>query len=853
MSVQVFSVRRANSLGGVALVALLAAGATASAQDQPAQQQPAQTQPQQNQPAQAPQQPSAPATPSAPPAQPAPAPQAQQPPAPAVPGRTPLPEITVTAPKAKPATRQAARRPLPTRTTAPTTAVSTAPPLTPSEQLTQQSNSFDAARNNLYTTIGTAPTTMTQQNIQNLPGGTNQPVEKVLLQFPGVSQDSAVNGDLHVRNEHANVQIRINGIMMPDGVTGFSSFLDPSWIGSISLVTGALPAEFGLRTTGLLDITTRTDLFNNSGTVGVYGGSRSTITPYFEYGGTIGANCPTTSTGAPKSENCVGGTQYFVTGRYLNTHEGIENPLPTLNAIHDFSQQAKGFAYVSTFLDPWTRMTMMMGTSTTSYQIPNTPGVPINGSVTPAPFDSLSLNERQDEDTQFGVLAVQRSANGFDGQLSYFTRYDNVHFMPDPTGDLLLNGIASDVSRQAYTNGVQGDASYVLNSAHTLRTGFTVSAEKTWVDNTSIVEPCTACNGTDSGPPMAISDNNYKTGYLAGIYAQDEWKLTNNLTMNYGARFDQMWQYVNANQLSPRVSFVYKPWTDTAFHIGYARYFTPPVQVEAAPANIALFNNTTGAVSGQNDPVQPERSNVFDAGIDQHIPLGCSTSLQRDCAYVDVGIDGYYKMSRDLIDNGQFGQALVLQAFNYLHGMTEGVELKARYHNGGLDAYLNVAVSQEKATTPVSNQFLFDNTTPQPDLGGLTELQYLNSHWIFTDHNQFVTGSAGLSYQFCGRALTPGELWWNSICGTTLTGDMFYGSGLRTGDANISTERPYEQFNVGIKRDFWMPDNKPVTLRFDVVNVGDEIYQIRNGTGIGVFASQFGPRRGYYFGVSKKL
>jgi outer membrane receptor protein involved in Fe transport len=50
-----------------------------------------------------------------------------------------------------------------------------------------------------------------------------------------------------------------------------------------------------------------------------------------------------------------------------------------------------------------------------------------------------------------------------------------------------------------------------------------------------------------------------------------------------------------------------------------------------------------------------------------------------------------------------------------------------------------------------------------------------------------------------------------------------------------------------------MPDNKPVTLRFDVVNIADEIYQIRDGTGIGVFASQFGPRRGYYFGISKKL
>jgi hypothetical protein len=866
-------------LGGAALLALLVLGETAGAQDQPSQNQSSQNRPSQNQSTAppAPQQPAAPVAASpAPQAQPTPS--AQTPPQPSAQGQqapqperagsnASLPQITVTAPHARPAARQVVRRTAPA--TPPPAAPATVPEVSFVERLTQKSNSFDQARSNLYTTIGTTSATLSHENIQNLPQGTNQAAEKVLLQYPGVTQDSATNGSIHIRNEHGNVQIRINGIQMPDGVTGFSSFLDPSWIGSLALVTGALPAEFGLRTTGLLDITTRGDLFNDSGSVGVYGGSRSTITPTFEYGGTFGANCPSGTTAptvskAASTQNCYGGVQYFFFGRYLQTQRGIENPLPTLNAIHDFSQQEKGFGYMSTFIDPWTRLTLMLGTSTAAYQIPNVihapPAANIATAFGVANFNSANLNEHQDEDTQFGVLALQRSVNGFDGQISYFTRYDNLHFIPDPTGDLFLNGVASDISRQAYTNGVQADGSYKLDPAHTIRAGFTVSAEKTWVDNASWVE-LLGGGGCSAGapscgvePPFQVTDANAKLGWLAGLYAQDEWKITNNLTMNYGARFDQMWQFVDANQLSPRVSFTYKPFENTTFHIGYARYFTPPIQVEAVPANVALFANTTGTPPGSGrNPVLPERSQVFDAGFDQHIALGCSTALKRDCAYLDVGIDGYYKMARDLIDNGQFGQALVLQAFNYLHGMTEGVELSAKYHNGGLDAYLNVAVSQEKTTTPVSNQYLFDNTTPLADLGGLTELQYLNTHWVFTDHNQFVTGSAGLSYQFCGRALTPGERWWNTLCGTKLTGDMLYGSGLRAGDANISSERPYEQFNVGIARDFWMPDNKPLTLRFDVVNVADEIYQIRNGTGIGVFASQFGPRRGYYFGISKKL
>ena len=741
-------------------------------------------------------------------------------------------------------TVQAARKPAP-RVVARRTAPPSARPAAAVNAATIKNDSFDQARSNLYTTIGTTSDTISHDTIEALPQGSNAPVEKVLLQAPGVSQDSAASGSIHIRNDHANAQFRINGVMLPDGVTGFGSVLDTELIGTIALVTGALPAEFGMRTTGLVDITTRKDIFNNSGSVSFYGGGRGTIEPSFEYGGTFGNNCPATTASkgspAPSTPNCFPGVQYFFTGSYLQTTEGIENPQPTLNATHDFSQQEKGFAYMSTFVDPYTRLSLMAGTATNDFQIPNVPNAPLFPGMT-GTFDSSKLNENQYEDTQFGVLALQRSVNGFDGQLSYFTRYNNLHFTPDPVGDLLLNGIASDISRQSYTNGVQGDASYLINPAHTLRAGFTVSGEQTVVDNTSLVEPCGAtCAATPPtfGPPEAISDDVAKLGWLAGVYAQDEWKITNQLTMNAGLRFDQMWQYVDANQLSPRVSFTYKPFENTTFHAGYARYFTPPVLVEAAPANIALFNGTSGApASGGTSPVLPERSHYFDAGADQIIPLGCYSALARDCATLDLGIDAYYKIAKDLLDNGTFGQALVLNAFNYAKGINEGVEFSAKYKAGNFQAYGNLSVGQEKATQVVSNQYLFNNVALLPDLGGMTELQYINTHWIYTDHNQFVTGSAGLSYK------------WN---GTTFSTDMIYGSGLRTGDANIGSESPFAQFNTGLSHKFATPDGKPVTVRFDVVNIFDTIYQIRSGTGIGVFAPQYGPRRGYFIGISKKI
>ena len=785
-----------------------------------------------------------------------------------------LPDIVVEAPKqvAKPQRSKpsaaASRRPA----SRPVVAASTAPP-SAAAQLAAKGEHFDQARSNIFTTIGTASTTISHDTIQDLPQGPNATVEQVLQQFPGVSQDSAASGSLHVRNDHANVQYRINGILLPDGVTGFGSIFDTSFIGSIALVTGALPAEYGLRTVGLVDITTRTDLFNNSGSVSMYGGSHGTIAPSVEYGGTFGNTCPasttTTTAGYVKATptstavDCFAGVQYYFTGRYLQNTVGIENPTPAYNAIHDFTQQERGFAYMSAFVDPTTRVSLIAGTANNDFQIPDVPGKPIGQSAVPVTsafgvnsFNSALLNENQREFTQFGVLTVQKSYEGFDGQLSYFTRYNNLQFTPDPIGDLLINGIASTVTRNTYTNGVQGDASYQLNSAHTLRTGFTVSGEQSFVGNSSLVEPCMLCNGTDNGLPETITNNVSKLGVLMGVYAQDEWKLTNQLTMNYGLRFDQMYQYVDANQFSPRLSFTYKPFEDTTFHVGYARYFTPPVLAEAAPPNIALFNNTTGQVSGQSDPVQPERSNYYDAGVDQKFKFGCAPGA-KDCSSLELGVDAYYKVATDLIDNGNFGQALVLSAFNYARGWNEGIELHAKYTSGNFQAYGNVSVAQQRAIDPVTNQYLFDNTTPLADLGGLTALQYAQTHFLYTDHNQFVTASAGAIYQFCGRIATAVEAFGDngfSWCGIKLSADMIYGSGLRNGDNNISTLPAYTQVNVGIKREFLLPnDPLPMTIRFDVVNLFDTIYEIRDGTGIGVFAPQYGPRRGFFLGVSKKI
>jgi outer membrane receptor protein involved in Fe transport len=402
--------------------------------------------------------------------------------------------------------------------------------------------------------------------------------------------------------------------------------------------------------------------------------------------------------------------------------------------------------------------------------------------------------------------------------LSFYSRYSDLHFVPDTIGDLAFNGVASDVTRTSFLNGIQSDNAYHFG-AHTLRFGFNVSGETSTAINNDVVFPVDA-NNNPIGAPFTIPDSSTKLGFLGSVYAQDEWKITNRLILNAGLRFDQMAEYVTANQVSPRVALVYNPLDGTTLHAGYARNFTPPEQALAAPTPVAAFNNTSAASEvTQASPVRPERSDVIDAGVTQKILPG-----------LEAGVDAYYKRATNLLDDGQFGQALVLTAFNYARAYNTGVELTAKYTYDNFSAYGDFAWGRQRATQVSSNQYLFT----------AAEIAFISSNYIYTDHDQNLTGSGGVSYKWQG---------------TTASVDMIYGSGLRNGFANTGTVAPYTQVNLGLTHEFAppAPGLGPLIARFDVINLFDDIYEIRDGSGIGVFAPQFGPRRGFFAGLTQKF
>ncbi len=672
---------------------------------------------------------------------------------------------------------------------------------------------LNAARQSIEPSLGASTYTINSAAIQAQPGGANQQLNQVILQLPGVVQDSF--GQFHVRDDHNGIQYRLNGIILPEGISVFGQTLSPRLIDSLSLITGAMPAQYGLQTAGIIDISTKSGL-ENGGSVSVYGGSHGTYEPSFEYGG--------------HTDN----TNFFVSGEFRRTQLGIESPDGSSTPDHDRADEGNLFVYVDHTLSAQDRISFIGGYANDRFQIPDTPGLgPANGFAVGSTTDypSQLLNETQREVTGFALGSYLHDGGRYTVQTSIFSRYSTLDFRPSPIGDLLYTGIAENAFKRDVALGVQSEGVYKLTPSHTLRGGVIIQGERGTSDTTSQVLPM-ADDGTTGATPVTIVDNGGKTQYIYSLYLQDEWKILRNLILNYGARADDLNSYRNQKQLSPRVNLVWLPTPDTTLHAGYARYFNPPPFELVGTETVSKFQNTTGASTITTDTTPfAERQNYYDIGGEQRL-------LNRR---LTLGVDVFYRKSNELIDEGQFGAPIILTPFNYQNGLIFGQEFTASYAQGPFNAYANFTHERAQGKAINSSQFSFS-----PD-----DLAYISRQYIYLDHDQTYTGSAGASY-----------LIRDGLLGGTRGGfDLLYGSGLRRDQVlpdgstvpNGAHVPDYVTVNLTLAHHFVLPYAGHVDIRFDIINVADKEYEIRDGTGIGVGAPQFGARRGFFGGVTKSF
>lgn len=666
-----------------------------------------------------------------------------------------------------------------------------------------------AARMELSPAVGTTVYTVDQGLIESLGKGSATSVDEVLLRLPGVAKDAKASGSLHVRDDHGNVQYRIDGIQLPEAISGFGGAFDTRFINKIDFLTGALPAQYGLRTAGIVDIESKLGSVTPGGRLGLLLGSNNTFEPSAEFFGSAGK------------------LSYFLSGSYTANSLGIENPLPSRTAEHDRTRQSKGFGNLSYFVDDSTRIGLIFGSYNGRFQIPVNPGQPAGFSLSgysdttagTNSYPSSQVNERQTEVNRFMAVSFQKTSDRFDYQVSASRQYSNLRFTPDPIGDLIFNGVASDTLRSNSANSLQADAAYRLTASHTLRFGGQYTRQITQSNNSVAVFPVDSTGAQSGNVPLLISDNSSKVGRLSSLYTQDEWRINPALTLNYGLRYDQVSAFTDEHQWSPRVNLAYAINADTAVHAGYSRYFTPPPQELASQKSVDLYAGTSNQpdVATSRD-VKSERSHYFDVGVSRKL----SPALT-------VAVDAYYKQIRNLIDEGQFGQALILSPFNYERGYARGVELSANYNDKAWGGFLNLTIQKAKGISVVSGESLFT----------ADKLAYIAQNYVYLDHDQTHTAAGGVSYKF----------------GQSRVGaDFLFGSGLRrtpdAGAPNSAALPSYAVVNTTLSHTWRSSATSAVEGRLALLNLFDRSYQLRDGSGVGVGAPQWAQRRSVFLGLA---
>ncbi|MBI5777252.1 MAG: TonB-dependent receptor [Nitrospirae bacterium] len=657
---------------------------------------------------------------------------------------------------------------------------------------------------------------VSRKDIEALPRGNNVELHDILQTIPSATYGSLKQ--LHIRQDHANLQFRIDGVPIPDTVSStFSDVIAPRAWERADIILGGMEAQYGNKNTAIVDITSKSGTKPGFGSVQMFGGQNETINPSFEYGGTVGEKF-----------------RYYVLNSHLATNRGIEPPTLGKTSLHNQSERNQTYLRGDYQHDNRNNFTWLFLNSVAKYQIPTNRGTDANATIlgliqaqdpTFNPVASEAIDEFQKENNQYAHMVWRHDVNAsnFFSLAGYF-RHTRATFKTDPFNALVYTPDETEPfsvgsqDRMAYSGGIRLDHTYTPNSRHLIKAGFQIDRTQA-INKTRLSTFADDGAGNPAGAVIELPSDNRLIGWRQEFWVQDQWSPNDRWTFNLGVRGDAVQYLVSEGQVSPRVGITYKQSQANVFHAYYGRLFTPPNLEAISFAKLNTADTKAAPENTTNNTVRAERSHYFEVG-----------SYHALTQRVTLELTGYYKLNRFMSDAGQFGTTPLLNYFAFDRGWQRGIDgsVKVQFTDD-LTGRGNVAWGQCKGYGLHSGHFLLEQA----------EIDDINSQGgVFCDHSQFMTSSAVLSYNLLER--------------TTLTGQMLYGSGLRTaadgGKTNSIHEDSYTTYNLSITHTIPLPNKQKFLLGFDVINLLDEKYFINRGEGsIGLGVAHAGMPRSFFF------
>jgi hypothetical protein len=640
---------------------------------------------------------------------------------------------------------------------------------------------------------GAADYRLGAQQIAEAPRGSRTTITDVLAQMPGVAFDQ--NQQIHIRStEGPQFQYQIDGLLVPLDINTnppFVSMLNAAFISQLDLELGVLPARDGYATGGVVEIQSKEGCAAPGGEVSLEAGQRSTFAPSIEYAA------------------CDGPLSSYLSARATWSDTAFSSATPGPTPIHDSGRTPQALGFWSYSITPRTRVTLLLAATRSDNELPDAPGLlpRFRLAGVAQPPGSEQVDSRLDFRDTLAMAALRTGTDsGATFQVGLTGHWISQQFVPDATGELIYQGVASHALHADRDQSLQADLRLPLG-AHTLGAGLYVADYFVRNVTDSQVFPADAQGAQLSDTPVVRDSRSEASNILASLYVDDRWQFSPRASVNLGLRVDNLTGYTHATQLSPRLNLLWRPDAAAAWHLGVARYLQVPSLLGIAPGTPTLFAGTSAqAPPGVTLPVAED-----DWEVDGGVVLQPTAALR-------VSMDAYYEWTRHYLDTGQFGVVPIFAPFNFEHGALWGTELALQYAAGRVRAYGNLTLGENWQRGVATGQFNFEPAA----------LDYIQTHDILLDHQPKFGATAGL-------ALTP-ALW-------TLSLDGRYSSGLATGFANTRTLPQTLQFDAGVERRWVLAGSADLALRLTVLDLLDRINLIRSADGIGIFQAAYAPRR----------
>jgi hypothetical protein len=670
--------------------------------------------------------------------------------------------------------------------------------------------------------------------IANLPSeSVNAALSSILtLATPGVAADS--NGVFHPLGEHAETSFSIDGQPISDQQSRiFSNQISANTIQEMRTLQGAPPAEFGDKTSLIVEATTRSGL-----NTGKANGSLS-----LGYG----------SFGTPTASVAVASGSARV-GNFLAL-DGVDSQrfldAPEFQPLHADGNAENLFDRMDWRPSDATSLHLNLSTARSWFQVPNT-------------YDQQTADQNQRQHmTSFNV------GLGWSHVLSprllvtanTWVRQDRVNYYP--SANLFFDQPATlSQSRRLTSTGFRSDITYA-RGRHTVKAGLQMQVTplseefSTGLTNPGFNSPCVDANGIPVPDPSLTSTSqcpsadyaanpSYQpallpydltrggilfhfrgaaTIYEGSAYAQDSIKL-GQFNLNLGLRYDNYAGVSRAFGVQPRGGVTYQfRSTGSVLHVSYARVFLTPYN-----ENLVLSSSTGagGLAAGSNtvQPLVPARRNQFNLGIEQQ--FGPKFGVQAE--YFWKFTDGAYDFNTVLNTPLNF-------PIQFRKSKIDGVLVRATLSNvHGFSAFSVLGHSRSR---------LFS-----PEVGGIN-FGTAYAPVARPDHDQSFQQTTNVQYQFSPRDLRG--LWlgltWRFDSGLvvvsvpdyatalTLTGDQQHAMGLYCGSVFATVAQPLETCNSSnrgatlihiVPDGTYNPDTNPSRIRsrnlFDIALGSEKIW-----------------------------